>query len=607
MIRLEITDPATGSILVPHLSADLSFDVVRENPLFNRRGDYTYDIDISLRDPHNRAIYQHIDRLTAASRPKNRHARLLCDGHIVAEGTEVILKKEADTLKIQILAGNSEMNYLTADENLRIREMDFGSIPQSIINPGHARSVSPLIYPATNYVFPMLCKGSSTNEGYDNKYQMGSWKGSNENGIYYDDDTELWPQPFLLYYVEKFIQLLGYKITRNDLRNDKRWTHLLLISGYRTLSYAKMLPDWTASEFVTEIERFFNCIILTSKDAKTAQIICIPEFYSSSGFSEINDILDEFTTEYDGASENYTFANDNLKYQLPGNNYYRYKSLPDDVIKGSTLVSTPIAPKFIITHENTDWKIYTTIVGRNQFVVTKDRDSEGNVIRKRWWYVNEFHHEAPEDTQWQEMRIIPAHTFIRFYRPADIYYNPDILCGIVSAYPQYYDNSEAGDFTATIQGGGKENAATTMQVAFYTGIIQTMKADRETGMLSDSGFYYGMLQTKPFSVTDYLFTRVDGTYIDQQDFSLSNELWPDYLEYTLALDGENGRYQKDYNRNKMADLTNPYTIRFRTSVLLDPITPFLIRGRLFVCQQLKYKYTDGRQDPIVEGTFYPYI
>ncbi len=607
MIRLEITDPATGSILVPHLSADLRFDMVRENPLFNRRGDYTYDIDISLRDPHNRAIYQHIDRLTAAGRPKNRHARLLADGHVVAEGTEVILKKEADTLKIQILAGTSELNYLTADENLRIREMDFGSIPASIINPGYARSVSPYIYPDTNYVFPMLCKGSTTSEGYDNKYQMGAWKGSNEDGIYYDEDTELWPQPFLLYYVEKFIQLLGYTITRNDLRNDSRWTHLLLISGYRTLSYAKMLPDWTASEFLTEIERFFNCIVVASNDAKTAQIVTVPEFYSQSGFTEIHDILDEFTADYDQASEDFKTANDNVRYQLPSNDYYRYKSLPDEVVKGCTEVQIPIPPKNAVRMENTDWRIFRTPVGRNPYVVTKDRDSDGNVIRKRWWYVNEFRHEAPEDTQWQDMRIIPAYTFIRFYRPADIYFEQDVQCGIVSAFPQFYDNSEAGDFTATIKGGGKENASTVMQVAFYTGIIQTRKADRETGMLSDSGYYYGMLQTKPFNATDYLFTRVDGKYIDQQDFSLSDDLWPNYQEYTLALDGTYGRYQKDYSRNKMADLTNPYTIRFRSSVMLDPTTPFLIHGRLFVCQQLKYTYADGRQNPIVEGTFYPYI
>ena len=118
MIRLEITDPTTAEILVPHLSASFSFEMVRENPLFNRRGDYTYDIDISMRDPYNRAIYKHVNRLTATSKPLNRRARLLADGHVIADGTEVILRLEADTLKIQIVAGNSELNYLTADDNI---------------------------------------------------------------------------------------------------------------------------------------------------------------------------------------------------------------------------------------------------------------------------------------------------------------------------------------------------------------------------------------------------------------------------------------------------------------------------------------------------------
>ena len=283
MIRLEITDPETGLIYVPHLPAELSFEMLRENPLFDRRGDYTYDIDINLRDPHNRAIYQHIDRLTSIRKPKLRAARLITDGRVICDGTEVILKKDGDLLKVQIVAGNSEMNYLTAAENLYIREMDFGSIPTPTIET--VQQVMDKCYPAANYAFPTIYKGSDTE--FDEDSQLNPKIFDNDyyyrlGEMHYSSGSELWPQPYLLYYVEKFIELLGYKIRRNSLRNIERWKRLMLISGYKTLNYAKMLPNWTAAEFLEEIEKFFNVIIVVDQITKNADIINLTEWYKET-------------------------------------------------------------------------------------------------------------------------------------------------------------------------------------------------------------------------------------------------------------------------------------------------------------------------------------
>ena len=608
MIRLEITDPTTNAIHVPHLPATLSFTLLRENPLFNHRGDYTYDIDISLRDPHNRAIFSHINRLTANSRPQNRHARLICDGRIIADGTEVVLKKDDETLKIQILAGNSEINYLTADESLMVRDMDFGTIPEPTTE--QAKAVSNKFYPQTNYVFPMLCKGTSTADGYDNEYHRGAWiQGGNENGINYREGTALWPQPYLLYYVEKFIQLLGYEITRNDLRDDVRWTRLLLISGYRSLQYAKMLPNWTAAQFLNEIERFFNCIILTNPLLHTAQIVKIPDFYANVEPTEIKseDITDKFQCDYDTANSDIIIAHNNLRYNLPSNAYYRYKCLSEDIEVAAKKVEMYYDDALEL--EDNDWQIYSNGISNPlKYVITKDRDSDGNVIRKRIHFVDEYRHEAPADTNWNEMAIIPAATFVRFYKPASIAYNPPLWVAIVSAWPDYYDNSQAGDFTKVLIEGGGETASDKMQVAFYTGIIKSSKADQYTGELSTSDIYYAMLQTTPHMWTESPFTTdKNGQYLKQQYFQLTPTQLPVYRQLTLELDGQYGRYQTDFNKNMLADFTTQFTIRFRSKAFLDPAKKFLINNRLFVCQQLKYTYSDGRQHPIVEGIFFPYI
>lgn len=43
------------------LSEQFELELITENPYFTRKGEYTYDIDIDLRNPNNRMIYQHIN------------------------------------------------------------------------------------------------------------------------------------------------------------------------------------------------------------------------------------------------------------------------------------------------------------------------------------------------------------------------------------------------------------------------------------------------------------------------------------------------------------------------------------------------------------------
>ena len=85
---------------------------------------------------------------------------------------------------------------------------------------------------------------------------------------------------------------------------------------------------------------------------------------------------------------------------------------------------------------------------------------------------------------------------------------------------------------------------------------------------------------------------------------------PTYIgreDLTLELNGEYGLYENHFKSELVSNLEDSYTIYFNSKEILDPTSKFLIHGRLFVCQQLKYTYANGHQDPVVEGIFYPYI
>lgn len=585
MIRLEITDPDTAAILVPHLSADLSFDMVRENPLFNRRGDYTYDIDISLRDPHNRAIYQHIDRLTATSRPQNRRARLLCDGHVIADGTEVILKKEGDILKVQILAGNSEMNYLTADENLRIREMDFGTIPTPTATK--AQEVANKYYPDTDYVFPIIYKNEEY--GFNNAVSY-----SDGDKPVYPESPTLWPQPYLLYYIEKFVTLLGYTMGQNALLRDARWRRLVLISGYETLEYAKMLPDWSAADFLQNIEQFFNCIFVVNPLNKVVDIYNLQDWYSRQTALQIEDgdIVDEFERTYD--CNNAIFFNNylNVSYQLPDGEYWKYTSLNKEVEKHCTYVTA--RPQEAASMSDVNWKIFTDPDYGYQFIRLRDEKEGSSTSYSKM--VNQFAPSIREvGANNTELKIIPAEIhldYVSIYRPEDHPEFPNYGY-MLSARPQYYEKNDNSDFQKALLNGIQDNAGSVIQVAFYAGMIGV----RVPSMGGTASFTQ---YRRPMCFAQHY-------YLEFGFMTLTEEEVPGFGTMTMELSGEHGRATSDYEQSDFVDTEQQHTIRFRAPSILDPARQFLIHGRLFVCQQLKYTYQDSHQHPIVEGVFFPYL
>ena len=581
MIRLEIYPEGARSPLVPNLPADLSFELIRENPFFKRRGDYTYDIDISLKDPHNRPIYGHIDRLTIGAHPKGRKAKLICGGRTVCEGTEVILKKEEDIVKIQILAGESEINFLTADENLRIRNMNFGTIPTP--TQEMAQQVVHSVYPQANYVFPVIYKNDAS--GFDN--EVGAVIGDTPSY----SNTELWPQPFLLYYVEKFVQLLGYNLGNNELRSYPKWCRLVLISGYRTLEYAKMLPNWSAAEFLSQIEKFFNCVFLVNPLTKVVDIRFLPGWYSGNQpvRIEADNIVDSFIRDYD--EEDGIFQNNykNISYALPSGEYWKFASLDNEVQKHCQQLT--MRPNEAAQLGDVNWKIFNDPDYGFQFVRIREQTEGGQASYSRM--INQFApYVSDESADSTEFKIIPAEIHLHYVMftqedptfPNYGYY----LC----AHPQFYDQQDLSNFKDVIVNGINDNSGDVMQVAFYAGMIG-VRVPLGDGTYSWVGLKYPMCFAQRY-------------YLEGGLMQITENEVPGASTMTLELSGQNGRAVRDYGTALYADISQKHTIQFRSEEMLNPNDLYVIAGRLFICQQIKYTYANGKQHPVAEGVFYPY-
>lgn len=268
------------------LQDGFELDFYTQNPFFTRNGDYTYDLDIDLNHPHNRRIYQSLNRSDITQRPENRQAILICGAINIIRGTEIILSVEDNIAKIQIVAGNSELNYLSGGDK-RLRDLDFGTCDTSLETAYTSLNQD---FPDMNFVCTPIFTSYDTSGNlryFDNQMNITT------GGASFIQGTYISPQPYLLFYVEELVKILGYKLQKNTLRENKRWCRLFMVNGYRTTSFAKMLPDWTVDEFLDEIEKFFNCIFLVNQTDKTVQIISINSFYENSQTICLEDIKDE--------------------------------------------------------------------------------------------------------------------------------------------------------------------------------------------------------------------------------------------------------------------------------------------------------------------------
>lgn len=101
-----------------HLAADVSLEIYDRNPFFTSEGQHTLDIELSLSDAQNAWLFSAMHRIDVNSRPKDRQAVLYCESGVLISGTEVVLEISDCTVKIQIVAGNSEFNYVTGKDML---------------------------------------------------------------------------------------------------------------------------------------------------------------------------------------------------------------------------------------------------------------------------------------------------------------------------------------------------------------------------------------------------------------------------------------------------------------------------------------------------------
>ena len=108
------------------LKDNVSIKLTRENVYFTKNGSYTYDVELPLQVKENRDIFGSINRIDTITEYHVFHGVLRVDNKVLLDGKAVINQVTENAVKVQMLGGNSEMNFYTKGEELYVDELDLG-------------------------------------------------------------------------------------------------------------------------------------------------------------------------------------------------------------------------------------------------------------------------------------------------------------------------------------------------------------------------------------------------------------------------------------------------------------------------------------------------
>ncbi len=608
------------------LDKDIEIDYYVYNPFFERKGDFTYDIDIDLRVPQNAQIYGHIIRHNNQVVQQKRRAELFCGGQCLISGTEVILSIEEGKAKIQIVSSNSELNYLAASDDATIQSLDMGSIAAL----DYTVAMNSLY--GTSDTFDFVCTPvGKTFEYFPSEGGGNNWASNLFNALYRPDanrsgdfslhfveDTPLRAQPYLVTVVERVCQALGYTVTANVLRTVARWKNVAIVNTTDTLYFNKMVPDWKVNDFLTAVEEWCNVVFLNDRIKKEVKIVSVHDFYqnySADTFIKSDCVIDGTDKVFNlDAVQNVSY--DNVSYDLPGYDWYRYACFDEKLI--ASCQKLHYSSYQALTGAGID--MATEFDKKNIFVA--DDTGVHYVIRRRIFHdgsgsegYNYFFYpvmtlQAVVDEHSEEstkFSIVPAICVMLYV--GGVIYNIDagrtqeiqMSASIPISLEETSSDKEIEikGLNDYITGGMKEATVSSVMAVFqYLGVqscfsLGSYTAEHYPQTLAAS--VWPQVGVVPYMENCYIYNYYEGRF----QYSM-HQIMPE--NRSLA---PKALYDAVYSLNQKIDTSRTYKINFLTSTIYDAKNYFFIRNLKLYCNFLHYRINIHGLRKTVEGEFYP--
>ena len=555
------------------LPQNFSTTVKRENSFFTKNGEYTYDCTLKLDNPVNCELYGFLQRLNKTEQIETRRtATLIADGHVYTRGTEIVTRWTEESVTIQIVSGESELNYFIGQDQ-KIEELDLGEI-ETIVS-----TISPTdSFPDVEFCLPTIRSQS----GYVyNRYVGGHIMGGHRTGNTIITGSDLRPQPYLCALLRRLMEALGYTVTENHLENTQ-FKNLFLVNTIFTTEYAKMLPGWTVKDFLTEVERLTGVVFVTDNLNKTCAILLKTQFYTNARQFTIRNVTDEYETEaQDDDSREAEFTTSDVSYDMPDSYWSKIVQLPEGYLEAADIeefdfvdiVSAISDPKKVYKDRTTGR--YYIKVSREYEVQQQDATATDTFRIELNQYGNL---DRVNTDSTLELKIVPAPMAWLGMVGCEV-----VDIGTSDGYKSYGEESEQSEETTESEGAEgdirsfekKETAAIDLYCAFHNGSVLGNNTP-----VAYTDAYHALTQA-------LLYPMIVDTILGP--------------EGSLRLkDMDDGYYQGEYE----IDTRHALTIETYDPNVIDPRQVYVIRNKRYVCKEVEEVITaEGRQKKW-KGTFF---
>lgn len=638
------------TLIINDLMADLktgsSFKFTKSNSIYTEDGEYTLDVTLPFTQ-NNMAIFGLQNRLEINKKQlidSSYNFRMQSD-YLFVSGTAVISSVSNEEIKIQLIAGKSELKLLTEDNAgnplyiddiplPKAYEAEFHRLygygqeytmekaidmfmrqPDMFFNPQNTMYGPP---EKTNCVcFPIYSEADSsfanqrcmaifdTNGDITTRLKWYTWDLSETSQDYpsssatYNVPLELVlaPQPYLFYIVEEIFLALGYTVIENFIKDS--WMRNIFIANARgILDLNMILPHWTLEEFIEEIEKLCGVRILL-KNKKQIYIVDKNKA-SSQPVIYLNQIVDSFQADIEDKEDTDQVSIGNVNYSYPDD--LGYLVLSDEIFeraKKSTFSSVEELYEYYQTLSVEEIKKSDTLyqVGNIYFASINPGEAGWNLYEVN--QMSQIQRQSYRDTD-VNLRIVP----------------------IRSAYMdlpfKHYVNSMSPDKYNFVVYDPKPTAKAL--------VLVTSDTRTQNNYLSFS-IDEAIKGTEPDrNKRDVIEIGIN--LVAKQSLSPIGILEGDYeipivwgIPYAL---GPSGRYEivntgyhfrlnpaagsetiaTRLNSGQHAKTRTKLCISFLDDGIIDPEAYFIIKNKKYVCEKIEYSISEKGVDKIKKGYFF---
>lgn len=564
------------------LPSEFSITVKQENAFFTKNGEYTYDIELSLLVPENAKLYGFLNRLNITERPETkRKAVLVADNRVYLNGTEIITGWTDTKVSIQLVSGNSELNYFVGSDEL------ISTLEMKETNPVVSGSVSTdyvkKTYPDVDYNLMMT---------YDSLHQVDKniWLYRLYNNdvnnpyagyIVQKEDIQPYdyiPQPYLCAYMRELLKALGYTLEYNAIE-DTPWKSVYIVHVCETYKWNEMLPGWTAKDFLQNIETMFNGSFLIDHRTKKVSFLLNVSYLPKVSNVHLQNVVDAYTVEVE-EEEEADAINSTIKYKLPSTEYYKLRCLPDVVKEAAkTKVIDDGLFAFFGKPENQVTDTIFDYQSENRKIIYL----EGSGIMSHLEMVDELASLVRENAESElELEFVPAELVERaFYiegiDPGGFYFGQYYIPSVSVSDDEPDDTTYDSIHNMVNNLSEKTESKSNIFLAFFRGLNPV-----QIGVLPSNSY--------PLAFIDRFFPTT----------SWPATLSADYPTFNLV---EMEKYF--YSNAYKIDRKNPVKITCYDSNVYPASSVFEIFNRRYLAKEIEYTIGPNGRTTAWTGTFYP--